>query len=146
MVTFIMLEPKEPHLGHEPQLPKDYKEEHHSLLVEKTMTIQDIVSQLPKGITIDDVRVSRRERDSYCECWSETYIYYIKRVPNTTFKSEMKAYEKAVEKFKERKALWEKEVEQYKLDVKEYLAWAKKEKFWVDENKYKELKKKYNIK
>jgi hypothetical protein len=146
MVTFIMLEPKEPHLGHEPKLPKDYKEEHHSLLVEKTMTIQDIVSQLPKGITIDDVRVSIRERDSYCECWSEIYIYYIKRVPNTTFKSEMKAYEKAVEKFKERKALWEKEVEQYKLDVKEYLAWAKKEKFWVDENKYKELKKKYNIK
>ena len=94
MGKFIMVKPKEPYLGYEPKPPKEYREEHNSISIDKTLTIQDLVAKLPKGITIDDIRVDQRERDNGYACWSEVYIFYIKKVLNTTFKSEMNDYEK----------------------------------------------------
>lgn len=140
-----MTEPREPAHCYEPTPPKEFLEQEHWLDLKygHEYSIQDLAAMLPEGLNIDALRVKVCSRDDGCDCYEYTRVYYVTLKRNAQFKSAMNAYEKDLKKYHERKIVWEQEVKQFLEDVKQYLAWCKKEGHYVNVSYYNELKRKY---
>jgi hypothetical protein len=139
MLRTICVEPKEPYLDPKPKSPEEYIEVLCEVYLppKETVNFQQLLLLLPPGIDVDDLRFK------LCDDWETCLpeIFYIKREKNTTYKSELKRYNKYIKQYEIKKQKYEEELKQYKIDLKDYISWAKKD--GQDMTRLNKLKKKY---
>ena len=157
---------KQPYKPSEPKPPKvpveplATSEEFVDLRLIDKMTLGDIKSlndvELPKGITIDDIKIkcddmyietyySQDDAGYYC---SSLVIGYVCKIHNKNYDKQLIAYKKAlaqyesnVEKYNRDKAEYEIKIAKYNEDLKEYEQQIAKKKIEKLEKEISKLKK-----
>lgn len=87
--------------------------------------INYILSKLPEGYTINDIRFEAHANNIDFESFEDISIYYNVEKINNSYYEEIKEYEKLLKKYQKEKLIYEEKLKQFKIDAEEYVKYLK---------------------